>query len=97
MKKDKKLENTLKEIRHPAIDASLEELGMLKVVKKKGRKLHLKVLFPFPGVPIREMILEEISSALKSEGYELEIEEDIMSEKEREKFLKMETERWKKA
>ena len=95
MKKDKKLENTLKEIRHPAIDASLEELGMLKVVKKKGRKLHLKVLFPFPGVPIREMILEEISSALKSEGYELE--KDIMGEKEREKFLKMETERWKKA
>jgi len=92
----RRIENTLNTIKHPAIDATLKELGMLENVKIKNNKVSLKIFFPFEGVPIKPIIFNSIKKALKAIGVEkVKIQEGVMNEKERNKFLAIEQEKWK--
>ncbi len=82
-------------IKHPEIDASLVELGMIKDIKVESKKVSLKVLFPFPFVPIKDMIIQSIRKPLENEGFEVDIEEGVMTDEERERFFKLEREKWR--
>ena len=91
----KEVDKILKEIMHPEIDASLMELGMIKDVKLKKKKVALTLLIPFWGVPIEGILLDSIRKALAKNGLEAEIKEDVMGSSERQKFLKISQEKWK--
>ena len=80
---------------HPEIDASLMELGMIKDIKLEGNKVSLTMVFPFPGVPIRDMLMESVKKPLEEQGLQVEINETVMNQEELQNFFKMEQEKWK--
>jgi metal-sulfur cluster biosynthetic enzyme len=83
------------EVRHPAIDCTLVELGIVKDVKVKSDKVVVIIAFPVPNIPIRDMIINSVKEPIANLGAECEIKETIMTSKEREAFLDKEQKNWK--
>ena len=81
----------LSEVKHPEINASLVELGMIGDV---GDKLIIELKLPFPGVPILGMLTDLIVSSLKKNGMEAEVKTGVMSDDERNQFMRIENEKW---
>ena len=92
---EKEVMEMLDMVKHPEIDASLVELGMIKGAKIEDNKIKVTMAFPFPGVPIKYMLIEMVKEALKDTGMEVEIEETVMNEEELQHFFKLEQEKWK--
>ena len=83
------------EVRHPAIDCTLVELGIVKDIKIKGDKVIITIAFPVPNVPIRDRIVDSVRGPIAKLGVECEIKETMMSPEEREAFLNKEQKNWK--
>ena len=94
MKKEEVM-NILNKVMHPEIDASLVELGMIKEVNVKENKVTVTMAFPFPGVPIKGMLIESVKKPLEDAGLNVEIKDTVMDQGELEKFFRMEQEKWK--
>jgi len=47
-------------VKHPAIDRTLTELGILKDITVEGDTVFVTLAFPFPGIPIRELLVESV-------------------------------------
>jgi len=94
MKKEEVM-NILNKVMHPEIDASLVELGMIKEVNVKENKVTVVMVFPFPGVPIKGMLIESVKKPLEDAGLNVEIKDTVMDQGELEKFFRMEQEKWK--
>ncbi len=94
MKKEEVM-NILNKVMHPEINASLVELGMIKEVDVKENKVTITMAFPFPGVPIREMLIESVKKPLEDAGLDVEVKDTVMDRDELEKFFKLEQEKWK--
>jgi len=92
---EEEVKKIIEKIMHPEIDASLVDLGMIENVKLKGNKVSLTMVFPFPGVPIKYMLMESVEKPLKKAGLEVEIKERTMNQDELQKFFKTEQEKWK--
>ena len=83
------------EVRHPAIDCTLIELGIVKDVKVKGDKVAVTIAFPAPNIPIRDVIVNSVRELIGKLGAECELKETIMNPEEREAFLDKEQKNWK--
>ena len=92
---EKEVMEIIGQVMHPEIDASLMELGMIKDIKLEGNKVSLTMVCPFPGVPIREMLMESVRKPLEEQGLQVEINEAVMNQEELQNFFKMEQEKWK--
>lgn len=92
---EKEVIKLLENVMHPEIDASLIELGMIKNVKVEGNKARITMAFPFPGIPIKDMLVNMVKQPLEKKDIEVEVEETVMNEEELQKFFKMEQEKWK--
>ena len=92
---EKEVIKLLENVMHPEIDASLIELGMIKNVRIDRNKARITMAFPFPGIPIKDMLMNMVKQPLEEKGMEVEIEETIMSQEELQHFFKMEQEKWK--
>ncbi|MCD6236632.1 MAG: DUF59 domain-containing protein [Thermoplasmata archaeon] len=92
---EEEVKEIIGQVMHPEIDASLMELGMIKDIKLEGNKVSLTMVFPFPGVPIREMLMESVRKPLEEQGLQVEINEAVMNQEELQNFFKMEQEKWK--
>ena len=95
MKTKEEILKVISEVKHPAIDYSLLELGMIKDVEIDGTTVNLTFVFPFPKIPIAETLFKSIETPLKNIGYDLMPSVILMTEEEKAKFLRMETEAWK--
>ena len=82
-------------VKHPAIDYSLVELGMVKDVEINDNTVKLVFAFPFPEIPIADALISSIANPLKNIGFSLEHKVITMTEEEKAKFLKMEHDGWK--
>jgi metal-sulfur cluster biosynthetic enzyme len=82
-------------VKHPAIDCTLVELGIVKDIKLKGDKVEVTIAFPVPNIPIRDMIIDSVKEPIIKLGAECQIKETIMTSKEREAFLDKEQKNWK--
>ena len=51
--------------------------------------------FPFPGIPIKDMLMNMVKQPFEKKDIEVEVEETIMSQEELQHFFKMEQEKWK--
>jgi len=89
------IRNLLKEVKHPAIDRSLLDLGMVKEIVVKEDKVVITMALPFPNIPIVDQLISSIKESLKPLGAEVEIAQTIMSHDEVQKFLTMEQQGWK--
>ena len=83
------------EVKHPAIDCTLVELGIVKDIKVKNDKVVVTIAFPVPNIPIRDMIVNSVREPIAKLGAECEIKETIMNQQEREAFLDKEQKNWK--
>jgi len=92
---EEEVKEIIGQVMHPEIDASLMELGMIKDIKLEGNKVSLTMVFPFPGVPIRDMLMESVKKPLEEQGLQVEINETVMTKEELQNFFKMEQEKWK--
>jgi len=84
----------LAEVNHPAIARSLADLGIVKRVEVEGKKVKMLMLYPFPEIPIKEMLINSVKAPLEGQGYSVEIEEGVMDDEQRQAFLSMEQQAW---
>jgi len=82
-------------IKHPAIDETLENLGMIKGVEIKRNKVSLVLALPFENVPIKEDLIGLIKKTLADKGFVPLIKTAVMDKKELEKFLAAEQVHWR--
>jgi len=83
------------ELKHPAIDCTLRDLGIVKNITVKGDKAVVTIAFPFPDIPIKDEIVNSVREPIAKLGVKCEIKETIMNQQERETFLEKEQENWK--
>lgn len=86
--------NEISNIKHPAIDHSLLDLGIVKDVLVADQNAKIIFAFPFPNIPIVEMLVNSIAAPIKEIGLNFNHEVVLMTEDEKTKFIKMETEGW---
>ncbi len=91
----KNVEKLLNEIMHPAINASLIELGIISNFNLEGNAITIEMAYPFPNIPIKDMLKMSIINKLSPLNLEINFTERVMNEEERQKFLKTEMENWK--
>ncbi len=89
------IRQTIEQAKHPAIDHSLVDLGIVKDVVIAEQKVMLTFAFPFAGIPIKEQLIDSVRLPLQNLGAEVEVEDIVMGEEELQKFLAMEQDAWK--
>jgi metal-sulfur cluster biosynthetic enzyme len=91
---EEKILEALNSVKHPAINLSLIDLGILQNVKIEDNKVKATLAWPFDLVPpaIKQMIASSIENAIKPFGMSFEYDEKIMNEEEKQRFLKLEHE-----
>ncbi|MCK4835319.1 MAG: DUF59 domain-containing protein [Candidatus Aminicenantes bacterium] len=84
-------------VKHPAIDCSLIELGMVKDINVKDKNVTFRFLLPFMEIPenIKEYMINNLSQSIINLGLNVEVKIDTMNEEERQYFLTMEEKNWK--
>ncbi len=90
-----KVEKLLNEVMHPAINASLIKLGIISDYKVENDTVTIEMAYPFPNIPIKDMLKGSILDKLSHLNLKIEFKERIMTEEERQMFLKTEMENWK--
>jgi len=83
------------QVKHPAIDCTLIDLGIVKDITVKGDKVVVTIAFPVPNIPIRDIIMNSVREAIAKLGAKCQIKETLMSQQEREIFLDKEQKNWK--
>ncbi len=95
MKTNQEIINLISEVKHPAIDYSLVDLGIVKDIAIYNKTIALKFVFPFPNIPIADTLIQSIEMPLNNIGYRLAPDIILMNEQEKAKFMQMEAEAWK--
>lgn len=86
---------TLSSVKHPAINYSLIELGIIKDVSLEDKKAKVLIKLPFPNIPIKAMLINSIEEPILEMGLEFEYELQLMNEEEKQHFLFLETKGWR--
>ena len=89
------IKDALKEIKHPAIDSTLFNLGIIKDVKVENNKAVITLAFPFENIPIKEQLVNLVKEPLVKLSIDTEIKITTMGEEEMQKFLAAEQSHWK--
>ena len=95
MKTKQEILDVISEVKHPAIDHSLVDLGIVKDIEIYNTTIALKFAFPFPNIPIADTLIQSIEMPLNTIGYRLAPDIVLMDEQEKAKFMQMEAEAWK--
>jgi len=85
-------------VNHPEIARTLVDLGMLKDIMVKGKKVSLTLALPLMGIPtqVKDYLTNSVRQALANLDASLEIDINLaeMNPQERAKFFAMEQEGW---
>ncbi|MEA1927856.1 MAG: iron-sulfur cluster assembly protein [Candidatus Auribacterota bacterium] len=85
----------LGQVKHPAIDLTLVELGIVKEIAVSGEKVDITMAFPFAGIPIEAQLINSVRKPLEELGVEVEVKTTVMNPDEVQEFLSMEQKAWK--
>jgi ATP-binding protein involved in chromosome partitioning len=92
---EQEVRQTLSKIKHPAIDHTLIDLGILKDITIRNDKVEITLAFPFPEIPIKDYLINSVQEPIEKLGAEVEVKIDVMNDEERQAFLAMEEKSWK--
>jgi metal-sulfur cluster biosynthetic enzyme len=81
-------------VRHPEIDRTLVELGMIKDIAFEDDKVILSMALPFLGIPIRDYLVHSVEDVVAKLGVEIEVKLTEMNKEERDAFMAMAQEGW---
>lgn len=87
--------NALSDIKHPVIDYSLIDLGIIKDIALENKKVKILFKLPFPDIPIKDILINSTAEPILAIGMKFEYEIQIMSEDEKQRFIIMETKGWR--
>lgn len=82
-------------IKHPAIDHTLLELGIIKAINIENGKATIILVFPFPNIPIKDHLINSVREPIEKLGVEVEMKVTVMNQEELQRFLAMEQDAWK--
>lgn len=85
----------ISKVRHPAIDFTLLELGIVKNVKLMDNTVGLEFAFPFSNIPIADKLISSIEKPIQDLGLLPVCKVTVMTEEEKAKFMEMEAQAWK--
>jgi metal-sulfur cluster biosynthetic enzyme len=87
----------LEEIPHPAINYSLNKLGILTNIQFENNQVNAVFAFPFAveKIPIADRIIQSVAITLGNFNISFDHSIRIMNDSEKQKFLKLEHEAWK--
>lgn len=92
-----KLQEAVASVRHPEIDNSLVELGMIDnlEVTEEG-KVRFTLLVPMLAVPIRDMLINMVAEAIAGLDPDVDIEVEVseMNEQQKIAFFDMSKKNW---
>ena len=91
---EKDIFNLVDKVKHPAINRTLRELGIIKGLSIKDNKVLITMALPFPNIPIIDQLVSSIKEPIEKLGVEVEVKQTIMNQKELQAFLKMEADDW---
>jgi len=93
----KDVQQALSKVMHPEINYSLVDLGMIKNLVYREKKVSLILKLPFLQVPVKDLVIENIKKTLADLDSSILVEINIeeMSQEERSNFTKMAKEGWK--
>ena len=84
------LKEILEEMKHPFINYSLIDLGIIKNVEAAGDKILVNIAWPSADNAIKPFIISLVSGSLKRLNRKIEINESLMNDEERKFFLQLE-------
>lgn len=88
------LKNAIGRVLHPAINFSLERLGIIREYHLEGNKVSVTFAFPFPNIPIKDMLIGSVKGPVEKLGYSMDYKIDLMTDQERSTFMQLEQEGW---
>ena len=88
------IDQAVAKVRHPEIDRTLVELGMIKDIALEDDKVILSMGLPFPGIPIRDYLVHSVEEVVTKLGVEIEVKLTEMNKEERDAFMAMAQEGW---
>ena len=91
---EKDIFNLVDEVKHPAINRTLRELGIVKDISIKDNKVLITMALPFPNIPIIDQLVSSIKEPIEKLGVEVEVKQTVMNHEELQTFLKMEADGW---
>ena len=91
---EKDILDLLAKVKHPAINRTLRELGIIKDLSIKDNKVLITMALPFPNIPIIDQLVSSIKEPIEKLGVEVEVKQTIMNQEELQAFLKMEEDGW---
>ena len=86
------VKSLLNQVKHPEINNSLVELGMIGEVQQEGDVVIVELKLPMLGVPIKGLLVELIKGGLKD--FEVEVRPSLMSDEERASFFELAHANW---
>ena len=86
------LKEILEHMKHPFINYSLIDLGILKNVEAVGDKILVNIAWPVPDPDnaIKPFIISLVLGSLKKLNRKIEINEALMNDEERKFYLELE-------
>jgi len=82
-------------VEHPAINATLQALGILSKVEVTGEVVKAEFALPFANIPIKGDMISSVQILAESFGFKFLHTERLMTEEEKKYFLEVEKANWK--
>ncbi|MEA2103593.1 MAG: metal-sulfur cluster biosynthetic enzyme [Candidatus Cloacimonadota bacterium] len=95
MNNEKKAKEIIEGVKHPAIDHTLYDLGIIKSYNIKENVAQIIMALPALNIPIVDMLIQSFEQPLSEFNYEVNVEKVVMTQKEVQKFFAMEQSAWK--
>ncbi|KPK75114.1 MAG: metal-sulfur cluster biosynthetic enzyme [candidate division Zixibacteria bacterium SM23_73] len=92
---EENVRKAMAQIMHPAIDRTLIDLGMVKDIAIEGNKVTVTLAVPFPGIPIKDLLVNSVREPIEKLGAKVEVKLAVMNQQELKAFLAMENESWR--
>ena len=93
---EENIRKILSVVKHPAIDRSLLDLGIIEKIAIEESRVIIILALPFSGIPkqIEDFLVQSAQEPVKNLGYEVEVKTTVMSQEALQRFLAMEKEAW---
>lgn len=90
------IENAIEDVRHPEVDATLVDLGMVDDIAIEDSEAIIDVAIPMTGIPdaIKQMLAQRLAAPLESLDVDLSVQFVLMDQETRERFFEMEEDNW---
>ena len=88
--------NAISTVKHPAIDCSLAELGILQDIELYTEDTIIATfVFPFQKIPVKDRLINAVRKVAADFGYKFEYIVRYMNKNEKAHFLELEKIHWK--